>query len=180
MGDHALQKAPDGQNFTLKSGEKTPWFVDCRKLHLMPGGLLPVVNALWSEMHTVQFDCFGGPSLGADPIVGGLCYLAGITPNGRKMRAFLVRKEAKDYGVTGRVVGDVREGDRCVIIEDVVTTGGTTLSAVDAVESLGAKVVQIFAVVDRMAGGAERFAERGIPFDALLTLHDLLPITGCS
>ena len=86
----------------------------------------------------------------------------------------MIRPEAKDHGKTNRIVGeDLVQGQRCVIIEDVVTSGQSSLEAIDVVESLGAKVVQVFSVVDRLQGGAEKFAERGLPYKSLFTIKDL-------
>lgn len=120
----------------------------------------------------LEYDAIGGPSIGADPIVGGLIFMAGFMPKSRSLRGFLIRKESKEYGKAGRIVGPLRSGDRCVIVEDVTTTGASTLEAVEVVEAFGAKVVHIFCVVDRLAGGAESFAAKGIPFTPLLTIKD--------
>lgn len=170
----AVELAPDGQPFTLFGGRTTKFYVDCRKINLTPSGLIAVVNALWKEMLPLKFDAFGGPSLGADPIIGGLTYLAGMCgPRGNKMRGFLVRKEGKEYGKGGRIVGPLVPGSRCVMIEDVVTEGASALSAIAAVEEFGAKVVHAFCIVDRLAGASERFAAKGIPFTSLLTIKDL-------
>ena len=173
LADLIRQHALEYGEFTLKSGAKSNFYLDLRKLHLTPLGLLCVCNMLMQRMAPLAIDAFGGPSIGADPIVGGLTYMAGFHPFGNRLRAFLIRKEAKDHGLDGRIVGPLKPGHRCVIIEDVVTSGGSSLDAIDAVEAFGAKVVKVFAVVDRLSGGAERFAERGYEYEALLTIDDL-------
>jgi len=166
---HALEYG----DFTLKSGAKSHFYLDLRKLHLTPEGLLWVCHLLWQKMQPLAFEAFGGPSIGADPIIGGLTYLAGMHPGSHRFRGFLIRKESKDHGIAGRIVGPLQPGSRCVIVEDVVTSGGSSLEAIEAVEAFGAKVVKVFAVVDRLAGGAERFAERGYQYEALLTIDNL-------
>lgn len=171
--EKALKIAPPGKPFILKSGAESNYYLDCRLMHLDPVGLQRVVNALWHEISSLEIDAVGGPSVGADPIVGGLLYVAGMSPLARKLRGFMIRSSEKGHGVKGRVVGDVREGDRCVVIEDVTTTGGSAMDAVLEVESLGAKVVQVYSVVDRLAGGEQLFADKGVPYKALITIRDL-------
>lgn len=174
---HALEVKPEGEFFTLKSGAKSRYYLDCRNLHLTPEGLHCVVTTLMDKLNVMvnlgfKYDAIGGPSIGADPIVGGLIFLAGLMPIKSKLRGFLVRSEEKEHGKGGRIVGPLKEGDRCVIVEDVTTSGGSAMSAVEAVEAFGAKVVHVFCVVDRLAGGAELFASKNIPFTPLLTIKD--------
>lgn len=172
MRELALEIKPEGEFFTLKSGEKSSYYLDCRNLHLTPKGLHAVVMALHGKLMGMEFDAIGGPSLGADPIIGGLMFVAGMMPRA-KYRGFLVRSAGKEHGKSGRIVGPLKQGDRCVVVEDVTTTGGSALDACDEVEAFGAKVVHVFSVVDRLRGGAEAFAARGIPFESILTIKDL-------
>ena len=88
------------------------------------------------------------------------------------MQGVLVRKEAKGHGTNRFVEGPVQPGDRVVVIDDVVTTGGSALLSVDRIEEFGCKVVQMVGIVDRMEGGAENFAARNLPFRSLLTIED--------
>lgn len=169
--EHALEVKPEGEFFTLKSGAKSRYYLDCRNLNLTPHGLNAVVNMMWRELADVEFDAVGGPSIGADPIVGGLVFLAGMSTK-TKITGFLVRKEGKEHGKGGRIVGPLKLGARCVVVEDVTTTGGSAMDAVEEVEAFGAKVVQVISVVDRLAGGAELFASKGIAYKSLLTIKD--------
>lgn len=171
MRELALEVKPEGEFFTLKSGKQSPYYLDCRNLHLTPKGLHAVVMALHAKLMGMEFDAVGGPSIGADPIIGGLVFIAGMMPRA-KYKGFLVRSAGKDHGKGGRIVGPLKQGDRCVVIEDVTTTGGSALDACDEVEAFGAKVVHVFSVIDRLAGGAEAFAARNIPFTPLLTIKD--------
>jgi orotate phosphoribosyltransferase len=118
----------------------------------------------------VPFEAIGGMSIGADPIIGGVLTVAAA--RNRSLDGFLIRKEAKGHG-TGRFVeGPVQPGARVVIVDDVVTTGGSSLQAIDRIQEFGCQVVQVVAVVDRMEGGAANFAARGLPFRALLNITD--------
>jgi len=171
--EYALEFAPEGQPFILKSGASSMFYLDCRNLHLTPVGLHLVVCTLWQMMSSLKFDAFGGPCVGADPIIGGLTFFAGMAPSPQRYTGFMIRPESKDHGKGGRIVGPLKEDARCIIIEDVVTSGGSSIGAIEAVEDFGAKVVHVFSVVDRLQGGAERFAEKGIPYTPLLTINDL-------
>jgi orotate phosphoribosyltransferase len=114
----------------------------------------------------------GGLTLGADPIVGATLAVAGS--KGRNdLRGFLVRKEAKGHG-TGRLVeGPLQPGDRVVIVDDVATTGGSSLQAVAAVEAMGCQVVCVVVVLDRLEGAGAAFEARQLDFRALVTIRDL-------
>ena len=109
-------------------------------------------------------------SIGADPIVGGV--LAAAATQKIELQGFMVRKEAKGHGTQKFVEGPVQPGDKVVIVDDVVTTGGSAMQAVDRVEEFGCKVVHAIGIVDRLQGGAQAFEARGIPFSALLTVED--------
>lgn len=129
--------------FTLKSGQMSNWYVDLRPLSLSMFGAYYIVQELWDILDDVDFDCIGGLSIGADPIVGA-CLYAGLADKG-----FLVRPENKTYGKGGRIVGDLKPGDRCVLIDDVVTTGHSLYEAANLVKSLGCEVVKLVCVLNR-------------------------------
>lgn len=156
--------------FTLVSGKKSSYYLDGKQITLHAEGLRLVSEGLLDLLAGVEFDAVGGMSIGADPIIGGLLVVA--AERGRKLDGFLVRKEAKGHG-TGRFIeGPVQPGARVVIIDDVVTTGGSSLQAADRVTEFGCKVVQVVGICDRMEGGPANFAARGLPFKALLTIQD--------
>jgi len=171
--EQALEIAAEGQEFTLKSGAKSKYYLDCRNLHLNPRGLHCVVTYMSTELRGLEFDAIGGPSIGADPIVGGFMFLMGLTVSAGRFKGFLIRKESKDHGKGGRIVGPLKQGDRCVVVEDVTTSGGSAMDAVNEVVAFGAKVVQVVSVVDRLQGAEKLFAEANIPYKSLLTIRDL-------
>ena len=114
----------------------------------------------------------GGLTMGADPIVGATLALA--PAHGRpELRGFLVRKQAKAHGTGNLVEGPLEPGMTVAIVDDVATTGGSSLQAIDAVQSLGCKVAVVAVVLDRLEGAGQAFASRGIPFHPLLTIRDL-------
>lgn len=165
--DTALQYG----DFILKSGKRSHFYLDLRNTHLSPA-LSVVVNAIHYELRDFEFDAIGGPCVGADPIVGGYLYaLAAHKPN---LRGFLVRKQEKGHGMDGLVIGPVKPGDKCVMIEDVSTTGGSMMEAIAHVQLLGANVALGIAVVDRSEGKAAELLNRaGVGYISLLTLEDL-------
>ena len=110
--------------------------------------------------------------MGADPIVGATLAVAGAGAR-PGLRGFLVRKEAKGHGTGQLVEGPVAAGESVVIVDDVATTGGSSLQAVAAAEALGCKVARVIAVLDRLEGAADAFAAKGLDFRALVTIRDL-------
>ena len=159
--------------FTLASGRLSHYYVDGRKLTLSAeGAALIGAGVLGLLLKEFTVDSIGGLTLGADPIVGAALALApgaGLS----RLTGFLVRKEAKGHGTGKLVEGPLEPGSRVAIVDDVATTGGSSLQAVQAVQAMGCKVVVVIAVLDRLEGAAAAFAAQGLPFRALLTIRDL-------
>jgi orotate phosphoribosyltransferase len=166
-------------DFVLASGKRSPFYIDCRTVTLSAEGAAVVGPAILDLLGDEVFDAVGGMTLGADPILAAVLTVAGL--RGRSLRGFIVRKEAKGHGTGKLIEGPLRPGDRTVIVEDVSTTGGSALKAVDAVLEAGGKVVRVVTLLDRQSGAREAFELRGIPFSALATSSDLgLPSSGGS
>jgi orotate phosphoribosyltransferase len=157
--------------FTLASGRTATYYLDGKQITLESRGLRLVAEGLLELLEDVDFTAIGGMSLGADPIIGAV--LAVAAERGRSLQGFLVRKEAKGHGTNRFIEGPVQPGARVVIVDDVVTTGGSALQAIERVEEFGCHVVQVVGIVDRREGGAENFARRELPFRCLLTIEDL-------
>jgi len=162
-------------DFTLASGKKATYYLDGKQVtldsvgaKLIGQGILDVIqnDKAFGELP----DAVGGMSIGADPITAATIVMAAI--NGVPMRGFMVRKQSKGHGTNQFIEGPVKAGDRVIIVEDVVTTGGSSLEAIQRVEDAGIKVVGVVAIIDRMEGGAEAFAEKGYVFRSLLTIKD--------
>lgn len=160
--------------FTLASGRESSHYIDARLTTMSPEGLA-VIGPLALEAiraHGWPADAVGGLTLGADPIAYATALASVASPP--LVRAFTVRKEAKQHG-TGRLIeGPMREGDRVVVIEDVITTGGSALHAAEAVQRAGAVVSGILALVDREEGGRGVLESQGFPVICLATLSELL------
>jgi orotate phosphoribosyltransferase len=161
-------------HFTLASGRQSTLYIDARLTTMSPDGLALIgplgVHALASAGWSV--DAVGGLTLGADPVSYAIAYASALA--GAPIRAFTVRKEAKAHG-TGRLIeGPFREGDRVAVIEDVITTGGSALRAVDAIRAAGGEVVGVLALVDREEGGRQALEGAGLPVLALARAADIV------
>ena len=162
--------------FTLASGRESSHYVDARLTTMSPEGLAVIGPLALSAIreHRWSVDAVGGLTLGADPIAYATALASVTSPP--LVRAFTVRKEAKQHG-TGRLIeGPMREGDRVVVIEDVITTGGSALRAAEAVQRAGAVISGILALVDREEGGRAVLEGQGFQVICLATLSELLAL----
>lgn len=157
-------------DFTLVSGKKSKYYLDGKQITLHAEGLRQVSEGLLELLSDVEFDAIGGMSIGADPIIGGVLTVA--AEQGKDIVGIMVRKEAKGHGTQRYIEGPAKEGMKVVVIDDVVTTGGSSLLAVDRIVEFGCEVVTVVGIVDRMQGGAENFAARDLPFRSLLSIED--------
>jgi orotate phosphoribosyltransferase len=159
--------------FTLASGRTSHYYVDGRTVTLSAEGAAVVgggVLELIGDLPGVK--AIGGLTMGADPIVGAALAVAGAA--GRSdLLGFLVRKEAKGHGTGKLVEGPLKVGMDVVIVDDVATTGGSSLQAVAAVEAMGCRVARVVVVLDRLEGAAQAFAGRGLDFRSMVTIRDL-------
>jgi orotate phosphoribosyltransferase len=155
----------------LTSGATAQYYVDAKRAILRPAGFLALGELVAARAREWGATAVGGLTMGADPVA--CAALAG----GFDGKAFFVRKETKQHGLSRRIEGPLLEpGDRCLIVEDVVTTGGSTLQAIDAVREAGHEIVGVVSVLDRLAGGAERIAAAaGAPYAPCATIDDVYP-----
>src|SRR6478752_271072 len=156
---------------TLTSGAKAQYLIDARRAILRPDGFTALSELVAERASALGATAVGGLTMGADPIA--CAALAG----GADVKAFFVRKEAKDHGLARRIEGPLLEPtDRCMLVEDVTTTGGSTIRALEAVRDEGHQVCGVLVVCDRLAGGAEAIEQAfGVPFVALTTIDDVYP-----
>lgn len=156
---------------TLASGREAEYYVDMRRVTL-DGAASPLVgrvmNALVADL---DFDAVGGLTLGADPVATAMLHARAAA--GGRLDAFVVRKEAKSHGMQRRIEGTEVAGRRVLVVEDTSTTGGSALTAVEAVREAGGEVVAVAVVVDRATGAAERIAEAGLEYRHAIGLDDL-------
>jgi orotate phosphoribosyltransferase len=159
--------------FTLASGRTSHYYVDGRKVTLSaPGAAIIAAGVLEQLALRPEIKAVGGLTMGADPIVGASLGLAPSAGLGH-LSGFLVRKEAKTHGTGNLIEGPLEPGTTVAIVDDVATTGGSSITAAQAVEAIGCKVAVVIVVLDRLEGAAEAFAARGLPFYPLLTIRDL-------
>ena len=157
--------------FTLRSGKESSWYLDARQTTFDGRGARLVGEAILQRLDG-QATAVGGMTMGADPVA--LATAIAAADAGKELRSFSVRKEAKDHGVGGRLVGPVLSGDVVAALDDTVSTGGALLESIEVMAEAGLRVVQAICLVDRSGGEAERrCADRGVPFLAVVTPHDL-------
>lgn len=159
--------------FVLSSGVTSNYYIDVRKTSLHPDGLRMIARMFWEVLAGDQVTAIGGLTMGADPLVTGV--MLHSVERGRPLEAFLVRRSSKDHGMLGQVEGNLAGHKRVAILDDVITSGESSLIAAEAAESYKAEVVRVLAVVDRSQGAAQIFQQRGYPFTSLFTIGELLP-----
>lgn len=162
-------------DFTLASGKKSTFYVDMKATTLHPEGayLLGDLMVELSQKLGLQVDAVGGMTLGADPMATAVSLAARSA--GLFWPAYIVRKESKDHGTGQYVEGteNFKKGAKVLVLEDVVTTGGSSVKAIERLRSQGYQPVAVLSVVDREAGGKEAFEKLGVAFHALMTLKEV-------
>jgi orotate phosphoribosyltransferase len=156
----------------LTSGQVARYYVDAKRAVLRPAGFAAMAELVAAHAREWGATAVGGLTMGAD--APACAALAG----GADVKAFFIRKETKQHGLQRRIEGPALEReDRCLIVEDVVTTGGSTLQAIEAVRDAGHAIAGVVAILDRLAGGADRIREAvdGAPYAPLVTIDDIYP-----
>ena len=155
----------------LTSGAVSQYLIDAKRAILRPAGFAALAELVAWQARSWSATAVGGMTMGADPIA--CAALAG----GAEVKAFFVRKEAKEHGLSRRIEGPALEaGERCLVVEDVVTTGGSTVRAIEALQEEGHGICGVLAICDRLAGGAEAIERAaGAPFAALATIDEVYP-----
>ncbi len=163
------------KGFTLASGQKSDVYIDCKKTVLSAEGLEGVGFTFFQELKLEPIDGIGGLTLGADPIAYATALIS--TMNGKPLDVFIVRKEPKKHGTQQWIETNLQPGAWVCIVEDVVTTGASTLLAVQRAREYGFQVRRVLALVDREEGGKDRIQNEGkVKFDALFTKTDLMEL----
>jgi orotate phosphoribosyltransferase len=157
---------------TLTSGRTAKYYVDAKRAILRPEGFRALGEMVAAEAERVRATAVGGMTMGADPVA------CAALAAGAPIKAFFVRKERKRHGLQRWIEGpELDPGERCLIVEDVVTTGGSTVKAIERVREEELEIVGVVSVLDRLAGGADaiRAAVDGAPYSALVTIDDVYP-----
>jgi orotate phosphoribosyltransferase len=176
---HSFQQNAD-PIFTLASGRKSRYYINCKKTTFMPEAM-PLLGGLFFEWIKAgerregeRIDAVGGLTLGADPIAYAIAYHSAL--QGMPIQAFSVRKEPKGHGAQTWVEGFEQPGARVAIVEDVVTTGASTLRAIEGALNAGFRIQAVLALVDRQEGGREELQKKGYELASIYTTEDLLRI----
>jgi orotate phosphoribosyltransferase len=160
-------------NFTLASGKSSTYYIDCKLTTLDPEGAVLVGHSVLDALEDagIHADAIGGPPIGAHPIVTAVAAVSHL--RGKPLPAFLIRKEAKSHGLEKQIEGPVKPGARVVIIDDVCTSGGSTIQALDAVKNAGLQIVAVMSLVDREQGGSEKLRQQ-YNFLSIFTAREIL------
>jgi orotate phosphoribosyltransferase len=172
LRDLILKKSLKKGDFTLSSGQKSTYYIDGKLSTLDSRGAFLVARVFLAMLSDDVPDAVGGLTLGADPIVGSMLALAGLED--LELRGFIVRKRAKEHGTQSLVEGAVGKGDRAVVVEDVLTTGASSLKAIEAVRGAGCTVDRVLVIVDREQGGRENLKKAGCRVEAIFPVSELL------
>jgi len=165
-------KVADEPIFELASGKKSNLYIDCRKTTKNARGAYLIGNIIYDKISNLDVDAIGGLTMGADPVADAVAYTSVL--KGKLINSFSVRKKAKEHGLKRVIEGDVKNGDRVVIVDDVATTGQSTIEAIENARAGGLHVVKVIILVDRQEGGRENIIKHNVDFEAILTKQDLL------
>lgn len=157
---------------TLTSGRTAQYYVDAKRAILLPAGFRALGELVRAEAERVGATAVGGMTMGADPVA------CAALAAGAPVKAFFVRKDKKQHGLQRWVEGPLLEpGERCLVVEDVVTTGGSTVQAIDRIREEGLAIAGVTAVLDRLAGGAQAIdaAADGAAYRPLTTIDEIYP-----
>ena len=175
-----LEKSVRTGTFTLASGKESDLYIDCRVTALDPFGANLIGKLGWAAVRekinteNLKIDAIGGMTLGADPISLAVGMTSAVANPDEALQVFTVRKEPKGHGRGKQIEGNFKSGDTIVVVDDVITTGGSTLKAIDVIEREGGKVAFALVLVDREEGGRQAIEARGIPVLALFSRSTLL------
>ena len=153
-------------NFKLSSGKTSSYYFDGRLITLHPEGLQIVSSVFLPALRHLQADSVAGPTIGADPIIAGLVITSSYSGNG--VNGLIVRKEAKDHGMSKTIEGELNAGKKVLIVDDTCSTGGSLVKAVKAIESQACTVAGVLTILDRNMRGREKITNMGHKFASIL------------
>lgn len=161
--------------FVLSSGKKSNYYIDCKKTTLSPKGAYLIGNIIFDKIKATNVDGIGGLTLGADPIALSVSLVSYI--NKHPIPAFVVRKEPKSHGTVRWIEGDLKPGGSVVVVDDVMTSGGSAMKAIKVLEDEGLKIMKVITLVDRKEGARKNIEGMGYELDAIFTVDDLMEIS---
>ncbi|SCY72428.1 orotate phosphoribosyltransferase [Desulfoluna spongiiphila] len=171
-------KFSEEPTFKLASGKMSHFYVNCKPTTLSPRGMYLVGNLVFDAVKDLDIAGIGGLTFGADPIAVATSFASEL--GGKPIKAFSIRKELKDHGIINWVEGDMAKGEKVVIIDDVITTGGSTIKAIERARVQGLEVVRVITLIDRQEGGLENVQEYVDDVRSIITRDDLMKHLGVS
>ncbi|MGZ3578995.1 MAG: orotate phosphoribosyltransferase [Syntrophales bacterium] len=162
----------DNPPFTLASGKTSNYYFNCKTTTMDPEGMYLIGNILFEMLADANVSAAGGLTLGADPIANALSLIS--YQKKKPIKSFVVRKDAKNHGTKSGIEGNLTPGERVAIIDDVITTGGSTITAIQVAQEAGLKVDRVIALVDREEGGRENIKKYIDRVDAVLTRLEIM------
>ena len=160
--------------FKLVSGKVSNYYYNCKAVTLHPEGMHLIGNLIFDLIRDLDVKGIGGLTLGADPIACAVSYTSYLKRH--PVEAFVVRKISKSHGTQSWIEGNVKKGDKVVIIDDVITTGKSTIEAINRAREEGLHVVKVIAFIDRQEGGRETIEASGYKLDALITKDEVMKL----
>ncbi len=158
--------------YQLTSGQMSSFYIDCKKVSLDAEGAFLIGEAIFHRIQALPVLGVGGMTLGADPIATAVSLVSFLKK--KPISAFIVRKEPKGHGSRQQVEGHLPSGAKVVIVEDVVTTGGSTVRTAEILRGEGFSILKVIALIDRKEGGGDRITKSGMGFESLYTIDDLM------
>ncbi|MBW6485244.1 MAG: orotate phosphoribosyltransferase [Syntrophobacterales bacterium] len=166
-------KYSENPPFTLASGHKSNYYFNCKPTTLDPEGMNLIGEILYSMLTTVDVTAAGGLTLGADPLANALAVIS--FQKGRPIKSFIVRKDVKDHGVKNAIEGNVAVGEKVVVLDDVITTGGSTITAIKQAREAGLVIKNAIVLIDREEeNGRQNIEAQGVVVDAVLTRTEIM------
>ena len=165
-------KYSDNPPFTLASGKQSNYYFNCKPTTLDPEGMNLIGTILFNMLKDSDITAAGGLTLGADPIANALSVIS--YQKGKPIKSFIVRKDVKDHGTKSSIEGNVRQGEKVVIIDDVITTGGSTIIAIEQAREAGLIVDMVITLIDREEGGKENIFRHVNNVKAILTRTEIM------
>jgi len=175
IADRSFQMS-DTPSFKLASGKLSKYYVNCRLVTIDPEGMHLIGNLIYDRIADSGIDAIGGPALGAVPIVDAVSMTA--YQKGKYIKPFYVREQAKDHGIAKKIEGNIKKGERAVIVDDVITTGASTIRAIESARNEGLLVVKVITLVDREEGGRDEIRRHVEDVESLVTMSTLIQLAG--
>lgn len=167
-------KYSEEPTFRLVSGRMSNYYFNCKTVTLHPEGMYLIGNIIFDMIKESGAKGIGGLTLGADPIADAVAYTSYLKKN--PIEAFVVRKTAKSHGTMQWIEGNIKAGDRVVIVDDVITTGKSTIEAINRAKEAGLEIVKVISLIDRQEGGKENIETLGFKVDAVVTREEVMAL----